>query len=75
LNAGVRYLEAADSIAADAHKLFNVPYDCGIFLSRHLGTGIDVFQNPGKCMRQSQHNSSAELCSVRTIYHFAKEAC
>jgi len=47
LNAGVRFLEAADSIAADAHKLFNVPYDCGIFLSRHLGTGIDVFQNPG----------------------------
>jgi glutamate/tyrosine decarboxylase-like PLP-dependent enzyme len=69
LNAGVKYLEAADSIAADAHKLFNVPYDCGIFLSRHLGTGIDVFQNPGKCMRQSQHNSLAELCSIPAVYH------
>jgi glutamate/tyrosine decarboxylase-like PLP-dependent enzyme len=69
LNAGVKWLEVADSIAADAHKLFNVPYDCGIFLSRHLGTGIDVFQNPGKCMRQSQYNSSAGLCCIPAICH------
>jgi glutamate/tyrosine decarboxylase-like PLP-dependent enzyme len=73
LNAGVRFLEAADSIAADAHKLFNVPYDCGIFLSRHLGTGIDVFQNPGKCMRQDQHNSLAEFCSFSATYHFLRK--
>jgi len=51
--AGVGNLEYADSIAADAHKLFNVPYDCGIFLSRHLKTGTDVFQNPGKCGREN----------------------
>jgi glutamate/tyrosine decarboxylase-like PLP-dependent enzyme len=48
--AGVGNIEYADSIAADAHKLFNVPYDCGIFLSRHLKTGTAVFQNPGKYM-------------------------
>jgi glutamate/tyrosine decarboxylase-like PLP-dependent enzyme len=53
LKAGVGNIEFADSIAADAHKLFNVPYDCGIFLSRHLKTGTDVFQNPGKFMRQT----------------------
>lgn len=51
LRAGVQYIEHADSIAADAHKLFNVPYDCGIFLSRHLRIGTAVFQNPGKYMR------------------------
>ncbi|KAK0869508.1 hypothetical protein LTR87_013719 [Friedmanniomyces endolithicus] len=46
LNAGVAGLELADSIAGDAHKLLNVPYDCGIFLSRHLELGISVFGNP-----------------------------
>ncbi|KAK6005756.1 hypothetical protein QM012_007398 [Aureobasidium pullulans] len=47
LKHGVSSLELADSIAADAHKLFNVPYDCGIFLSRHLDLATAVFQNPG----------------------------
>lgn len=47
LKRGVSNLELADSIAADAHKLFNVPYDCGIFLSRHLDLATSVFQNPG----------------------------
>lgn len=32
---GVRGLELADSITSDGHKLLNVPYDCGIFLTRH----------------------------------------
>jgi glutamate/tyrosine decarboxylase-like PLP-dependent enzyme len=43
---GVDGLELADSITGDAHKLLNVPYDTGIFLSRHLSTGTRVFQNP-----------------------------
>ncbi|KAH9819395.1 tyrosine decarboxylase [Teratosphaeria destructans] len=43
---GVAGLDLADSITGDAHKMFNVPYDCGIFLSRHLKSGVDVFQNP-----------------------------
>ncbi|KAK3720544.1 hypothetical protein LTR37_003593 [Vermiconidia calcicola] len=42
---GVEGLELADSITGDAHKLLNVPYDCGIFLSRHLALGTNVFQN------------------------------
>ena len=41
------YLElAADSIAGDAHKLLNVPYDCGFFLCRHGDIIQQVFQNP-----------------------------
>ncbi|KAK4540858.1 hypothetical protein LTR36_008800 [Oleoguttula mirabilis] len=43
---GVSGLELADSITGDAHKLLNVPYDCGIFLSQHLNIGIEVFHNP-----------------------------
>ncbi|MCJ1252167.1 hypothetical protein MMC30_009406 [Trapelia coarctata] len=44
---GALYLElAADSIAGDAHKLLNVPYDCGFFLCRHVDITQQVFQNP-----------------------------
>ncbi|KAK4497000.1 hypothetical protein PRZ48_011449 [Zasmidium cellare] len=44
---GTRGIELADSITGDAHKLLNVPYDCGIFLSRHLTLATQVFQNAG----------------------------
>ncbi|GAB7332853.1 hypothetical protein MBLNU13_g04572t1 [Cladosporium sp. NU13] len=43
---GVAGLELADSIAGDAHKLLNVPYDCGFVLSKSLSTAQQVFQNP-----------------------------
>jgi glutamate/tyrosine decarboxylase-like PLP-dependent enzyme len=39
-------LELADSITGDAHKLLNVPYDCGFFLSRHRHIAERVFRNP-----------------------------
>ncbi|KAM3421960.1 L-2,4-diaminobutyrate decarboxylase [Cercospora zeina] len=44
---GVEHLQLADSITGDAHKLLNVPYDCGLFFSRHLTLGQAVFQNAG----------------------------
>lgn len=38
-------VEMADSITGDGHKLLNVPYDCGFFLSRHLDEASKVFRN------------------------------
>lgn len=39
-------LELAGSITGDGHKLLNVPYDCGFFLSRHRTLAERVFANP-----------------------------
>jgi len=43
----VEYVELADSITGDGHKLLNVPYDCGFFFSRDPSDAINVFQNAG----------------------------
>ena len=43
---GVADLHLADSITGDAHKMLNVPYDCGVFLSQHLALATHVLQNP-----------------------------
>lgn len=42
---GCEGIELADSIAGDAHKLLNVPYDCSFFLCRHSNVAGNVFQN------------------------------
>ncbi|KAJ7658955.1 putative tyrosine decarboxylase [Mycena rosella] len=47
LTEGVSGLHLADSITGDAHKLLNVPYDCGFFFTRHLPVQQAVFSNPG----------------------------
>lgn len=46
LKAGVEGMELADSIASDAHKLLNVPYDCGLFFCKEVAVMESVFQNP-----------------------------
>ena len=34
-------------MTVDAHKWLNVPYDCGVVLTRHLGLQGDVFRTAG----------------------------
>jgi len=46
LHAMLAGIQLADSITADGHKLLNVPYDTGIFLSRSDKTATRVFSNP-----------------------------
>ncbi|OQO01699.1 hypothetical protein B0A48_12736 [Cryoendolithus antarcticus] len=43
---GVAGMELADSITGDAHKLLNVPYDCGFLFSKDLALAQHCFQNP-----------------------------
>ncbi|KAK6443690.1 hypothetical protein LTR95_000517 [Oleoguttula sp. CCFEE 5521] len=43
---GVAGIQLADSITGDAHKLLNVPYDCGFLFSKDLALAQHCFQNP-----------------------------
>ncbi|KAL8718393.1 MAG: hypothetical protein Q9225_004468 [Loekoesia sp. 1 TL-2023] len=64
---GVEGLELADSIAGDAHKLLNVPYDCGFFFSRHAGLAQEVFQNPNAAYLSSGSQTPDQILSPLNI--------
>ena len=65
---GAAGLELADSIAGDAHKLLNVPYDCGFFFHRS-GTNLAemVFQNTNAAYLNSSVMSSDNIRSPLNV--------
>jgi glutamate/tyrosine decarboxylase-like PLP-dependent enzyme len=53
VRSGAESLDLADSLTGDAHKLLNVPYDCGFFFSRNADMNQAVFQNPNAAYLKS----------------------
>jgi glutamate/tyrosine decarboxylase-like PLP-dependent enzyme len=54
-------LDLADSISFDGHKFFNVPYDCGIFLTRDMLTLSYVCGNTGAAYLSSSTEGYSPL--------------
>jgi glutamate/tyrosine decarboxylase-like PLP-dependent enzyme len=57
----VEGLELADSIAFDGHKFLNVPYDCGVFLTRHMDVLSRVCGNTGAAYLTSAEGDYSPL--------------
>ncbi|KAL4803760.1 pyridoxal phosphate-dependent transferase [Aspergillus unguis] len=64
---GCEGIELADSIAGDGHKMLNVPYDCGFFLSRHQGEAMNVFQNANAAYLTGGSSKSQSIPSPLNI--------
>ncbi|KAL2402352.1 hypothetical protein ABEF95_002317 [Exophiala dermatitidis] len=57
---GVDGLELADSITSDCHNLLNVPYDCGVFFTRHKTLSEAVFGNGNAAYLTSMASASSD---------------
>lgn len=54
-------LDLANSISFDGHKFFNVPYDCGVFLTRDMQTLSHVCGNTGAAYLSSSGDGYSPL--------------
>ena len=61
---GALGMALADSVAADGHKLLNVPYDCGFFFCRHPGIAQQVFRNPNAAYLDSKNTEDTIQSSL-----------
>ncbi|WWC87204.1 uncharacterized protein L201_002090 [Kwoniella dendrophila CBS 6074] len=41
-----KHMDKSDSLTLDGHKWLNVPYDCGLFYTKHTSSLTNVFQPP-----------------------------
>ncbi|KAK6355118.1 hypothetical protein TWF696_004241 [Orbilia brochopaga] len=57
-------LELADSITADGHKLMNVPYDAGLFFTKHADILRRVCKNPGAAYLTTGESEIEALCNT-----------
>ena len=64
---GTQGMALADSVAADGHKLLNVPYDCGFFFCRHPGIAQQVFQNPNAAYLNAKNAATDTIQSPLNI--------
>ncbi|KAL3460451.1 pyridoxal phosphate-dependent transferase [Aspergillus heterothallicus] len=64
---GCEGVDLADSLAGDAHKFLNVPYDCGFFFCRHQGVAMDVFQNANAAYLTGGENEAQSIPSPLNI--------
>ena len=64
---GAEGLDLADSITGDAHKLLNVPYDCGFFFCRHSDLAQQVFRNPNAAYLSSTCSEHDTLASPLNV--------
>ncbi|MCJ1474085.1 hypothetical protein MMC13_002743 [Lambiella insularis] len=62
-----QYLESADSITGDAHKMLNVPYDCGFFFCAYPNIAQEVFHNPNAAYLNNGADASDHIPSPLNI--------
>ena len=64
---GAEGLDMADSITGDAHKLLNVPYDCGFFFCQDSDIAQQVCQNPNAAYLTSASSISDAIASPLNV--------
>ncbi|KAJ9647208.1 hypothetical protein H2199_002195 [Coniosporium tulheliwenetii] len=67
IRAGCDGIQLADSITGDAHKLLNVPYDCGFFLSKHRALAENVFRNSNAAYLNAGATDTSSIASPLNI--------